>query len=78
MRCASCSADAAGPRLGPVARSQVASLLDGEVPEGLAYARRHLALVSDFVAYHVASKPLKSVRFLGGLLPADPVEDPDG
>jgi hypothetical protein len=25
--------------------------------------------VSDFVSYHIASKPLKSFRFLGGLLP---------
>ena len=78
MRCASCSEGAAGPRLGPIARSQVEKLVRGEVPEGLSHTRRHLALVSDFVAYHVVSKPLKSLRFLGGMLPADDVEAPVG
>jgi DNA repair protein RecO (recombination protein O) len=76
VRCAACGAGAAGPRLGPVARAQVEQLVRGGVPVGLTHARRHLALVSDFVAYHVASKPLKSLRFLGGLLPPDEIEAP--
>jgi DNA repair protein RecO (recombination protein O) len=71
VRCAECGEDAAGPRLGPGARAQLAQLLAGEVPEGFAHPRRHLALVSDFIAYHVVSRPLKSLRFLGGLMPPD-------
>ena len=73
VRCPSCAEAAAGPRIGPVARSQVAALLEGELPAALTHCRQHLALVSDFVTYHVASKPLKSFRFLGSLLPDDPV-----
>jgi hypothetical protein len=29
-------------------------------------------VISDFVSYHVVSRPLKSFRFLGGMLPPDP------
>jgi DNA repair protein RecO len=71
VRCAVCGRDAAGPRIGPVARSQLEALLRGVAPPGLGHARQHLGLLSDFIAHHVASKPLKSLRFLGGLLPAD-------
>ena len=69
VRCASCAEGAAGPRIGPVARGQLAALLAGEVPPELTHSRQHLGLVSDFVAWHVASRPLKSFRFLGSLLP---------
>ena len=69
MRCEACGHDMAGPRVGPVARGQLAALLAGDLPPDFTHARQHLALVSDFIAYHVASKPLKSLRFLGGLLP---------
>lgn len=78
MRCVECSEDAAGPRVGPIARGQLESLLEGTVPPGLTHTRRHLGLVSDFISYHVASKPLKSLRFLGGILPADDTEIPVG
>lgn len=71
MRCAECGEDAAGPRVGPGARAQLDALIGGEVPDDLHHPRRHLALVADFIAYHVASKPLKSFRFLGGVMPAD-------
>ena len=71
MRCAACAAAAAGPRLGPGARAQLETFLRGAVPEGFGHPRRHLAIVSDFIAYHVASRPLKSLRFLGGAMPAD-------
>jgi DNA repair protein RecO (recombination protein O) len=73
VRCPSCAEGAAGPRIGPVARSQVAALLEGGSPEALTHCRQHLGLVCDFIAYHVASKPLKSFRFLGSLLPEDAV-----
>jgi recombinational DNA repair protein (RecF pathway) len=71
IRCAACGEDAAGPRIGPVARSQLTSLLTGEVPSDLSHPRRHLGLVSDFISYHVVTKPLKSLRFLGDVMPAD-------
>jgi hypothetical protein len=71
--CARCSEVAAGPRIGPIARSQLTALVAGELPPALTHSRQHLALVSDFVTFHVASKPLKSFRALGGLLPDDAV-----
>ena len=78
MRCAECSEDAAGPRVGPIARTQLVTLLAGQVPVGLSHTRRHLGLVSDFLAYHVVSRPLKSLRFLGSMLPSDDAEMPVG
>ena len=75
VRCADCGEGAAGPRIGPIARGQLGALLEGDAPAGLGHARQHLGLLSDFVAYHVASKPLKSLRFLGGVLPADEPAD---
>ena len=71
VRCSTCAEESAGPRIGPRARGQLAELLKGCVPKGLAHSRRHLGIISDFVAYHVISKPLKSLRFLGGVLPPD-------
>ncbi len=71
VRCQACGEDGAGPRVGPIARQQVAMLLRGEVPDELGHTRQHLGLVSDFVAYHVVSRPLKSLHFLGGVLPPD-------
>ncbi len=75
LRCASCSQGASGARLGPGARAQVRALLLGRSEEGVARPRAHLSLLADFVAYHIASRPLKSLRFLGDLLPAE-TEDP--
>lgn len=71
VRCDTCAEGGAGPRVGPVARRQVAELLDGTIPADLAHPRRHLALVSDFVAHHVVSRPLKTLGFLAGRLPPD-------
>lgn len=71
VRCARCGEEVDGPRVGPVARAQIEALVGGRAPAQLSHARRHLGLVSDFVAYHVAAKPLKSLGFLGGLLPPD-------
>jgi DNA repair protein RecO (recombination protein O) len=73
VRCPSCAEGAAGPRIGPIARGQLVALLAGELPAALTHTRQHLGLVSDFVAWHVASKPLKSFRFLGSLLPDEAV-----
>ncbi len=71
LLCAACGEGTSGPRVGPRAREQLRALLRGDVSGPLTHARRHLALLSDFIAFHVAQKPLKSLRFLGDLLPAD-------
>lgn len=71
IRCPSCSEGAAGPRMGPGARAQLGRLLQGARPEDLSHARQHLALLADFLAYHVVSRPLKSLRFLEGFLPSE-------
>ena len=71
VRCADCSEASPGPRVGPVARSQLRSLIEGRGTEPVTHARRHLALLSDFITFHVAHRPLKSLRFLGDVLPAD-------
>lgn len=69
--CARCAGDQAAPRIGPVARRQLAELIGGSIPGDLAHPRRHLALLSDFVAHHVIQRPLKTLVFLGARLPAD-------
>ncbi|HSM61694.1 MAG TPA: DNA repair protein RecO C-terminal domain-containing protein, partial [Longimicrobiales bacterium] len=69
--CASCGDGGAGPRVGPIARAQLRALLGGRTHEPLTHPRRHLALLSDFVAFHVAQRPLKSFRFLGDMLPEE-------
>ena len=69
--CQACSEDAAGPRVGPVAREQLRALMGGDLRVPVTHARRHLALLSDFVTFHVAPRPLRSLAFLGELLPRD-------
>ncbi len=71
VRCAACCEGAAGPRVGPGARRQLARLLEGDVSSPITHARAHLALLSEFVTYHVASRPLRSIPFLGDLLPQE-------
>jgi len=71
LRCEACGAGAVGPRVGPVARDQMRALLEGRRPEAFAHPRRHLALISDFLAHHVVSKPLKALVFLAARLPPD-------
>jgi DNA repair protein RecO (recombination protein O) len=71
IRCSDCGLDGAGPRIGPIARAQIARLLQGSFEHDVTHPRRHLAILSDFVSYHVVSKPLKSLRFLGALLPSE-------
>jgi hypothetical protein len=57
--------------VGPIAREQLSALLMGIRPADLSHVRQHLSLLSDFLAYHVVSKPLKSVRFLTDLFPQE-------
>lgn len=69
--CAPCSEGSQGPRVGPVAREQLRALARGALDVPLTHPRRHLTLLSDFIAFHVAPRPLKSLAFLGELLPRD-------
>jgi DNA repair protein RecO len=71
VRCPKCADTSTGPRIGPVARGQLAEMLAGSAPAALTHARQHVGLVSDFLSYHVVPKPLKSIPFLSSLLPAD-------
>jgi DNA repair protein RecO (recombination protein O) len=69
LRCSRCGEDHGGPRLGPGARAQLESLLDGEPPPRLDRPRAHLRLLSDFVTYHLgAGRPLPSLQVLVELL----------
>lgn len=73
VRCVACAEGTLGPRVGPGAREQILRLVAAITDPPATHPRRHLALLTDFIAYHVASRPLKSIRFLAGLLP--PEED---
>lgn len=71
IRCEACGEGSTGPRVGGGARVQIRGLLNGSPSEAVSYPRRHLGLLQDFVAYHVASGPLRSFALLGNLLPSD-------
>lgn len=71
VRCAECGEGAAGPQVGPIARAQIRGLVTGRPEVALTHPRRHLGLLSDFVAFHVASRPLKSFHFLGTMMPEE-------
>jgi len=69
--CPECAEGTDGPRVGPIARDQLRSLLGGSWTAPVTHARQHLALLSDFVAFHVVPRPLKSFRFLADVLPPE-------
>jgi recombinational DNA repair protein (RecF pathway) len=69
--CPECAEGTDGPRVGPIARGQLRSLLEGRWSDAVTHARQHLALLSDFVAFHVVPRPLKSFRFLADVLPPE-------
>ena len=72
IRCAACSTEERGPRVGPRGRAQLRALLDGESPVPLERPRAHLQLLADFVTYHVSGeRPLESFPFLATLVPED-------
>lgn len=76
VRCASCAQGMLGPRVGPGARAQLRSLLDGGIPEVLERPRAHLQLLSDFVTHHVSGvRPLEAFRVLAWFLPPDPLRE---
>jgi len=77
VRCARCAPNGVGPRLGPGARAQLATLLsdEGELP-ALDRPRAHLRLLSDFVTWHVSGgRPLATFEVLAGLL--QPLGNPE-
>ncbi len=68
LRCPECTHDHQGPRLGPVARSQLRDLLAGSVREDLTRPATHLRLASDFITYHISGgTPLRSMAVLASL-----------
>jgi DNA repair protein RecO (recombination protein O) len=69
--CPACSLSAQGPRVGPLAREQLRALVGGATDVPLSHARQHLMLLADFVAFHVAPRPLRSLAFLGEVLPRE-------
>jgi len=70
LRCSSCQGEVQGPQLGPVARTQLKSLLDGEAPSELIRPQTHLRLASDFITYHISGgTPLRSFTVLATLSP---------
>ncbi len=65
LRCSACQAEEVGPRLGPVARAQLSTLLGGETPGEVRRPATHLRLASDFITYHISGgRPLRSLRFI--------------
>ena len=60
-----CPAPRGSRRIGPVARAQLRSLLDGTVPPDLRGSRAHLSLLDDFTTFHMlGGRRLDSFRFL--------------
>ena len=82
VRGGECSPPRGFRRIGPVARTQLLSLLRGDVPPSLLKPRAHLSLLDDFTAFHMlGGRRLRSFRFLE--LPDDaerehPAGDPGG
>jgi len=70
--CSDCGVDVTGPRIGPLAREQLAALLHGVELENIDRSRAHLRLLHDFSQYHLSgSKPLRSFAFLASLTEND-------
>lgn len=70
--CSDCALDHSGPRVGPGARQQLVTLLQGIVPDDLGKPRAHLRLLHDFVVYHISgTSPLKAFRVFGSLAGLD-------
>lgn len=60
-----CAAAEGSRRVGPVARTQLAAFLRGEVPPVLRARRAHLSLLDDFTTFHMlGGRRLESFRFL--------------
>ena len=67
--CSSCGSDKFGPRLGPIARSQLRGFFTNERIDSVRGQRGHLILLRDFIDYHLTeSAGLKSFDVLSSLL----------
>ena len=76
LRCARCTLEPHGARLGPGARAQLEALLEGDQVPRLDRPRGHLRLLSDFVTWHLgAGRPLPSLQVLVDLLGDPSVAD---
>lgn len=65
LRCPACGSDAAGPRVGPGGRRDLAALVGGEVPASLRRPTAHLRLLEAFAASHLElRRPLRSAPML--------------
>ena len=65
MRGPGCQAPEGSRRIGPVARAQLRTLLDGKVPPDLLGSRAHLSLLDDFTTFHMlGGRRLGSFRYL--------------
>ena len=71
IACLECSKKLDGPRIGPVARLQIIQLVQGRIDDTIDHPKKHLAVLSQFLNYHVISRPLKSLEFIQRLLPED-------
>lgn len=68
LRCTDCTHEHQGPRIGPIARSQLEDLLGGLVRADLTRPGTHLRLASDFITYHISGgAPLRSLAVLASL-----------
>ena len=69
IRCAHCGGEGNGPRVGPGAREQLRALVEGVSVDELRRPRAHLALLDDFVTYHLSGgRRLDSFRIFLDLL----------
>jgi hypothetical protein len=46
-------------------------LVQGRIDDTIDHPKKHLAVLSQFLSYHVVSRPLKSLEFIQQLLPED-------
>ncbi|MFQ5536925.1 MAG: DNA repair protein RecO [Gemmatimonadota bacterium] len=71
LRCPGCAEGFSGPRVGPESRRDLGLFLAGGPGKVLSHPRRHLNLLSDFLAFHLVSRPLKALTFLADAFPLD-------
>lgn len=67
LRCAACSEGGGLPRIGPMARRDLAAMLQGEAPVSLVGGTAHLAIVEAFCLHHLA--PGRAFKTFGMLRP---------
>lgn len=77
LRCPACGADAAGPRVGPGARRDLAALVAGVPPTPLRRPSGHLRLLEDFAVRHLElRRKLRSASMLRDVLRAREAGEP--